>query len=867
MRLSVYFFCFLFAIGAMPGFVNASEMAVLTAETWEEYAPQGKEVDSIYGDFVLRNERLVAVVAKPVKGRNANTTVKQVGGAVIDLTERHRLNDQLSAFYPGARQYPLQLQGLNVLDPDVKEEPGKALIEGPSVELRCISPAREGHPEIELIYSLKDGEPYLRVTSIYRNPWKSPLMISLVDEVRADNTFEKTRDGESKLFWVYDKWFGQAYGILAEDHTIQSQGDEYNRATALHYLKDGQETVKLGPGQKYVLSRRLFPKANLVGVKSQARLIDGESLFPVSLNVTDAGGQPVADADVALLLGGRPYGNARTSERGRVAFPLPPGKFRAKVSALGRGSREVSFQVTGSRKELSVEFPIASRVVTRVSDVEGNPIACKVQFLGIEGTESPHFGPDSGEHAVHNLYYSHDGRFTQILPPGTYQVIISHGPEYEAVFTRLEVGPGQEVPLRATLKRVVNTTGWVSADFHSHSSPSGDNTGSQFGRVLNLVAEHLEFAPCTEHNRLSTYVPHLKRLGIEQAIATATGIELTEPTRTLSQVNHQNAFPLIVKPHTQDWGGPLPHEDPPVQIERLALWDSGSEKLVQENHPDIGQLFFDKDGDGQPDGGFKKMFGYMDVIEVHPLENIIPFQVTYLYTYRQKTTVRNHRIFNWLQLLNQGYRIPGVVNTDAHYNFHGSGWLRNYLRSPTDDPAQIKTLDIVHAAERGNLIMTNGPFLEVHARAAGEGPKGSGTAGDDIRAPGGKLTLHVRVQCPNWFDVDRVQILINGQPDPLLNHTRVNNPALFSDDVVKFDYKIQVELKSDAHLIVVAVGENSELGPVMGPERGKAAPLAVSNPIYVDVDGGGFEPNGDTLGSPLPVRLDRPVEKSAKASN
>ena len=430
----------------MPGFVNASELAVLTAGTWEEYAPQGKEVDSIYGDFVLRNERLVAVVAKPVKGRNANTTVKQVGGAVIDLTERHRLNDQLSAFYPGARQYPLQLQGLNVLDPDVKEEPGKALIEGPSVELRCISPAREGHPEIELIYSLKDGEPYLRVTSIYRNPWKSPLMISLVDEVRADNTFEKTRDGESKLFWVYDKWFGQAYGILAEDHTIQSQGDEYNRATALHYLKDGQETVKLGPGQKYVLSRRLFPKANLVGVKSQARLIDGESLFPVSLNVTDAGGQPVADADVALLLGGRPYGNARTSERGRVAFPLPPGKFRAKVSALGRGSREVSFQVTGSRKELSVEFPIASRVVTRVSDVEGNPIACKVQFLGIEGTESPHFGPDSGEHAVHNLYYSHDGRFTQILPPGTYQVIISHGPEYEAVFTRLEVGPGQEVP-------------------------------------------------------------------------------------------------------------------------------------------------------------------------------------------------------------------------------------------------------------------------------------------------------------------------------------------------------------------------------------------------------------------------------------
>jgi hypothetical protein len=30
-------------------------------------------------------------------------------------------------------------------------------------------------------------------------------------------------------------------------------------------------------------------------------------------------------------------------------------------------------------------------------------------------------------------------------------------------------------------------------------------------------------------------------------------------------------------------------------------------------------------------------------------------------------------------------------------------------------------------------------------------------------------------------------------------------------------------------------------------------PIAYTNPIYVDVDGKGFEPNGDTLGHPLPV--------------
>ena len=113
--------------------------------------------------------------------------------------------------------------------------------------------------------------------------------------------------------------------------------------------------------------------------------------------------------------------------------------------------------------------------------------------------------------------------------------------------------------------------------------------------------------------------------------------------------------------------------------------------------------------------------------------------------------------------MNQGRRIPGVVNTDAHYNFHGSGWLRNYVKSPTDDPAQVRTLDVVHAAERGNLVMSSGPFLEVKLRSS----EASRDRSDPRRQPsarGGRATLKVRVQCPNWFDVDRVQVFLNGRP-------------------------------------------------------------------------------------------------------
>jgi hypothetical protein len=39
----------------------------------------------------------------------------------------------------------------------------------------------------------------------------------------------------------------------------------------------------------------------------------------------------------------------------------------------------------------------------------------------------------------------------------------------------------------------------------------------------------------------------------------------------------------------------------------------------------------------------------------------------------------------------------------------------------------------------------------------------------------------------------------------------------------------------------------------MGPDHAEDKPVAVSNPIFVDVGGGGFKHNGDTLGQ-LPLK-------------
>lgn len=819
--------------------VRGAELVALSPSTWDRYVPRGKEVDAILGDFVLANDELVAVVANPKRGRNANMTVRDVGGCLIDLTRRERQSDQLSAFYPGGQRRELRFAGIEVEAPETYDasELERVFVRGRRVGLRLVATPREKEPDVEVVYRLTDGSPFVEIATTFTNRGPAPIEVSLLDAIRADRTFEHSPSGPAAMFWAYDKHFGQAYGIVAEGHQIASG----NARQLMLMYRDGSGKVaqQLAPGRSYRLVRHVIPGANLFDLERLA----GKNDRTIALSVKDEAGGAIADADVTLSIASHPRAWGRTDHAGRLTLAEPAESGMLTVEALGHGSKGVAVEPNGPRS-LAVVLPEAGVVAARITDERGEATPCKVQFTGRGSTRSPNFGPDTGEHAVRNVYYSHDGRFRRKLEPGAYDVIVSYGPEHDAVFMKIDVTRGKETSLEAKLVRSVKSDGWISTDFHSHSSPSGDNTSSQLGRVLNLLCEQVEFAPCTEHNRLSTYDPHLERLKAVSKMGTCVGIELTGSPLPL---NHQNAFPMILHPNVQDGGGPTSDADPAIQIERLKLWDGGSEKLVQVNHPDVGWMFHDRDGNGEPDSGFAGMAANMDVVEVHPLSTIFDKPVK---TTRGRT--ENNRVVNWLQLLNQGKRIPGVVNTDAHYNFHGSGFLRNFVKSPTDDPAAVRALDVVHECERGHIVMSSGPFLEVKLRREGDGSSDA-IPGDSFEVRGGSARLRVRVQCPNWFDVDRVQVLLNGKADESLNFTRSSNSDRFLSTTLKFDQEIPLHLERDTHVIVVAIGERATLGPVMGPEHAGDRPVAVSNPIYVDVDGGGFKPSGDTLGT-LPVK-------------
>lgn len=824
----------------------AAELIRITPENYKLVVPAGKEVDAIYGDWILRNKDVVAVIAQPVEGRKANMTVRGVAGMLIDFTRRYNGSDQLSCFYPAAGRYLFEADDQISCQADGTEIDLSDVDNVTAEQIRLTfrgKPVADDGTTAKVSYTLRESQDWLEYEVELSNATDQPVGLPVEDSLRCDgNLFVMASNADLGIFTATDQYFGQCYAFGSTTGGIRGDGTGRN----LRLVPTGESADPIVPPHgTQSWSGMVFCTQGQPGAASWARALENDGRRQsMQLKLQSPQG-PVPHAKVEFFHEGASLGQIQSNDAGLVFTELLPGKYTAVINSLGRATREHEFAIDDAAHADSLSLPPAARVRARVVDGDGQAIAAKVQFVGLEDTPNPDFGPDSAVSAIKNVVYSAHGQFEQPIDAGMYQVIISHGPEYDADMQRIEVQMGQLVEVQSRLPRTVDTTGWISADFHSHSSPSGDNVSEQRGRVLNLLAENIEFAPCTEHNRIDTYEDDLLALQATAAMATCTGMELTG---TPLPINHQNAFPLHRHEHEQDGGGPQTDADPVKQIERLALWDNSAAKVVQTNHPNIPQILGDKDLDGKADGGFRGMLGWMDVIEIHPLERAF----TPLAADVSPEDKYSNRVFCWMQLLNLGYRIPGVVNTDAHYNFHGSGWLRNYLQSSSDQPPHISIDEMIHSSEHGHLTMTTGPFLEAEVRVGRGVTARRFISGDDVALGGTPAQLWIRVQCPNWFDINRVQVFANGRPLDAMNFTRKTHPQAFRDGHVRFEHEIQLpKFERDTHVIVATIGEGLELGPVMGEERGKLPPVALTNPIFLDIDGSGFQANGDDLGVPF----------------
>ena len=834
--------------------------------------PGGKEVDAIDGDYLLRSDKIVATIGGTAAFRDANVNTQCVQGAVLDLVRRDlpgANNDLLSAFYPHG----------HFLDAPAATRAEIVKASGPEVVIRFHRSAKEGPQgdpvDVMTEYALRDGEPFLRIKTTYRNPSSKVANAAIYDKIRADTLFRIPPAGTSDSLIYYEPWNRAAYGVVrAGGAPILSYANPANKT----YNQDGgnrldfPELLTKDTGARRARGsapaaladsarRQRHRRALSDSGTSSRRCPVGHREHPWTRGDAGAHSRHRRAAEARRrgerVGAARPIGVVgRLDRRGGTAHAdsggAGPVRDRREGARAGRGPREVDADAAAPETKI-VAGPIAQAAFDVVDTTRGRargPV--KVVLRGRDGTPDPNLGPDSLAYQAGNLCFSRDGLFTVALPPGQYEALIGRGPEFTQETRRFEVAYGRTTPVTAEIRRAFESPGWVIADLHNHTTMSNDSIAEPHGRVVGIAAAGIEFAPATEHNRIATLAPYIEREKLTAFLQSAGSVELSGRPGP-GAINHQTAFPLRVQDGAQSGGAPRTDKDPAVQIRRLSEYDGGAEKYVQHNHPDIGWLYYDRDRNGKIDGGFGTR-PYTHAIEINrDIANLLK------YLDPEKKVARRGNAFYWLQMLNQGDRIFAVANSDAHITAYNNGSIFTYIKSDTDDPARLNPLALARAAKTGQMVLSNGPFLEVSLNGV--------LPGGELRV-NGAATLNVRVQCAGWIDIDRIQVLVNGRPDPALNFTRAASSEGFrtGDGPVRFERQIPLALSGDAHVIVVAAGESSRIGPFHGGHASQP-PTALSNPIFVDVDGGGFKPNKDTLGVPLPVKSGGPGLQESSEPN
>lgn len=826
----------LVALAAALAFFVLSPNSVAKPEAFEigpnnlKELPGGKEADGIRGDFVLRNDKVEAVISANLHLRRANMSTFYgangiTPGNLYDLTLRGENNDQLVVFTPSSQQGPVSY--VRVLKDG---SDGEAVVE------TVITAANNSGLYKRHEYRLRDGWQGVLIVTTYRNEGKGTPKGSVADRwTRFDRTGTFAGIRWADAIDPADK-AGYAFGWHSGDG----------------FSAPGKE-VTIKPGQEVSFARFLAvgrSPAEAVGVVAE---FQGVKTARVMASIESNSGAPIPSGQLEFTQNKSTI-TAYPGENGKLDFRLPLGTYSYQASDRGRGtvgSPALRLAKAGAAVPMTLKLPRASAVEFNIYDGRRKSIPCKAQFIGVNGTKSPNLGPDWRAHGCKDQYFSEKGKFRVQLDPGEYDIVVTHGIEYSHLRRRIKLGKGQTIKVQGALTRIVDTTGWVSADYHNHSTPSGDNVCGTDDRIISLAVEQVEFAPTTEHNRLYDWLPHIKRLGLEDELKTVPGMELT------GSGAHFNSFPFTPDPYAQDGGAPVHEKDPRLNAINLANHQSTEPaRWIQINHPDMVFNFTDRDADGRADGGFIGLGNLIDGIETENFSastilSGVPYRVS---PYRGRERVWIQRQFVWLQLLNQGAPYVGVAVCDAH-RVHGNGvggW-RMYMPSRSDKPSEIDWKENSRHAKQGRSILTTGPFLQVET--------GDGTLPGGTTRAIGSVDLKIKVQCTDWIDINRIQILVNGRQWKSLNFTRKSHASWFGNGVVKFDRAINVPLSEDAHLIVVAAGEGLDLKTGYGSSsQSRNEPIAYHNPIFVDVNGSGFKPNGDTLGFPIPVGRISPAE-------
>lgn len=449
----------------------------------------------------------------------------------------------------------------------------------------------------------------------------------------------------------------------------------------------------------------------------------------------------------------------------------------------------------------------------------GTRMPGKLTILGVGKTPEPKFSKDIGVEIddsleAYNRVFSLSGVGVIELPVGTYDVTFSRGIEWTIATQRITMTT-RGVELHAKLEHVIQTPGWVSGDFHVHAAASSDSHVPMRDRVYEFIADGVDLIVATDHNVVANYQPVIAEMHAEKYLASSTGDEITT-----GSWGHFGAFPLPHEMETEGQGAIPVRNKTPIEIFG-EVRKTAPTAVIDIHHPrlekGIGYFYqgkFDDLNDRSPRRGFSYDFDAIEVLNGYQDTN-------------RKTIDRVMQ--DWFALLDRGHLVTATGNSDTHHlNYNLGGYPRNYVSVPNDDPQFVAIDDVAKGVKAHHAFLTTGPIVDFHVGAVG--------IGDLAPAPNGKATAEITVRAAPWISVSRVIVYVAGIE---VKRWEIATQPTDKEPVQRFHAMYAIDVKHDTYVLVRVEGDRS-LSPVVGGGTDVVVhPFALTNPIFLDVNGNG----------------------------
>ena len=469
--------------------------------------------------------------------------------------------------------------------------------------------------------------------------------------------------------------------------------------------------------------------------------------------------------------------------------------------------------VANNTHTVNIDLPATGRLEAQVEDESGAPLPARVSVIGFDPSPPltalavvPLIGntllgqfEDPKEALPFGIvafgYADANGEVAFDVEPGSYQVVVSRGTEYSMHSAPLSITTGATTSVSVQLARVLDTTGFVSSDFHVHGIRSADSRVADGPRVAQFAGEGVENIIMTDHHVHTDLTPTITALGLGNWVASTIGEEITT-----FDYGHFNGYPFTIDPSvpsggSTDWGQAAPpgqdfpsagaFNATPAQIHALATAGDVStpDTTIQVNHIDshFAPMQINTSVAGPISDG-------LDAMERAALR--LPSGAGNLFHHfpalelwngadrNQQNNFLNERIGIWMNHLNKGLRTTAISDTDTHtFGDLESAGARTWTAAPSDAVPGLSGGAVANAVDAGRAVGGQGLYVQTRLLAASTGQIADLTlAGStDATTTDGAVQLEIRVQAPRWAQFDRIEVYANATTTPV----NVGAPYLF----------------------------------------------------------------------------------------